>query len=60
MELLIAILIALGSLSSPESFTTEYQLQHQEDIEKATYIIESEEYTRNSTGGVIIDNEIDG
>lgn len=60
MELLIAILIALGSLSSPDSFTKEYELQHQQEIERAQYIIDSDQYTRTSTGGVVVNQEIDG
>jgi hypothetical protein len=60
MELLIAILIALGSLMSPDEFTKEYELQYQSDIEKATYLMESGEYTITADGGVVIDENIDG
>ena len=60
MELLIAILIALGSLTNPDSFTREYELQHQQEIEKAQYIIDNEQYTRSSDGGVVVNQEIDG
>ena len=60
MELLIAILIALGSLTSPEAYTKEYEIHNQQDIERAEYIIESEQYTKTSTGGVIVNQDIEG
>ena len=60
MELLIAILIAMGSLTSSASFTTEYQMQNQAEIEKARIIMESDSYTNTSTGGVVINEDIDG
>jgi hypothetical protein len=60
MELLIAILIAMGSLLSPDDFTKEYELQYQSDIEKANYIMDSGSYTTTKDGGVVIDQDIDG
>ena len=60
MELLIAILIALGSLLSADDYTKEYELMYQSDIEKAQYIIDSGSYTTTKDGGVVIDENIDG
>ncbi len=58
MELLIAILIALGSLTSPDGFTTDYELQYQSDIERAKYIMDNGDYTTNKDGGVVVDEDI--
>ena len=58
MELLIAILIALGSITSSEDFTQEYQMQNSAEIEEARIIMESGDYSK--TGGVVVNQDIDG
>lgn len=60
MELLIAILIALGSLTSADGYTSDYELNYQSDIEKAKYIMDNGDYTTSKDGGVVIDQDIDG
>ena len=55
MELLIAVLIALGSITSSADFTD----ANQADIQKAEYIINNGNYDQRD-GGVIIEPDIDG
>jgi hypothetical protein len=59
MELIVAILIALGALTSDKDFTDEYLKSHQSEIEKAKTIIDGGKYTINEKdGGVIIDTGV--
>ncbi|MEP7171767.1 MAG: hypothetical protein ABI855_20505, partial [Bacteroidota bacterium] len=56
MELIVAILIALGALTSDRDFNDEYVNTHQTEISKAKTIIDHSQYKVNtSTGGVIVD-----
>ncbi|MBA3286047.1 MAG: hypothetical protein ACR2GN_03735 [Bacteroidia bacterium] len=52
MELIVAILMALGFLCSPDLYTDEYQATRLDEMDRASYIIENELY-RSDDGGVI-------
>jgi hypothetical protein len=56
MELLIAILIALGSLTSPADFTEDFRRDNADAVKRATHIYETGSYTieRTETGGVVV------
>ena len=54
MELIVAILIALGSMTQSTVFNDEYVNRHQEEISKVKTIIDNGQY-RTKDGGVIID-----
>ncbi len=56
MEIIIAILIALGSITAPDELTPEFYDQNPEAIERATQIYDSGSYTieRTETGGVVV------
>ena len=54
MELIVAILIELGALTSPADFNQGYINGHQTEISKAATIIDNEQYVERS-GGVTID-----
>jgi hypothetical protein len=59
MELLIAILIALGALTSPDRYTETYIRENQDKISKAQTIIDDSKYHYDAElGGVIIDDEV--
>lgn len=53
MELIIAILIALGSITTPDGLTPEFKESNPEAVEKATRIYETGSY-RVETGGVVV------
>ena len=56
MELIVAILISLGALTSDRDFNDEYINRHQIEISKAKTIIDNGQYRVNaSTGGVTVD-----
>jgi len=56
MELLIAILIALGSFTTSDGYTDDWAAKNQETVDKAQQIIESGAYHYDdSTGGVVVD-----
>lgn len=55
IELLVAILISLGSLTSAADFTAEYQSTHQAEVSQAQSIIDSNQYYYDErTGGVVV------
>lgn len=56
MELIVAILIALGSLTSEKDFTKEYESSHQGQISKAKSIIDQGQYKEKDGGVIIIDS----
>ncbi len=58
MELIIAILIAMGSLLSPDSYTDAYVAEHSGEIAQAKIIIDMGAYERTSGGGAIIDEDV--
>lgn len=58
MEIIIAILIALGALTSPDLYNDQYLEENTESIERAQYIIDNSFYERTADGGVIIDEGI--
>jgi|GEM_PF-2382423 len=56
MDLLMAILIALGSLTSRADFNDEYIRTHEVEVAKARTIIDNGQYTiRENDGGVIVE-----
>ncbi len=56
MELLVAILIAIGSLTSPADYNDEFIDRNQDQIEKAQNIIDTGRYRIDERdGGVIVD-----
>lgn len=55
MELIVAILIALGALTSPDLYTDAYRAENYESVERAQYIINNSLYQESADGGVIID-----
>ncbi|HKR05172.1 MAG TPA: hypothetical protein VJY62_11115 [Bacteroidia bacterium] len=57
IELLVAILIALGSLTNRTDFNDEYKTSHQNEISRAQSIIDSGQY-RIEDGGVTVDPHI--
>lgn len=57
MELLVAILLAIGSLTSPAEFNDEYKNTHQAEISQAQSIIDNGQYQERN-GGVIVDQGI--
>ena len=58
MELLIAILMALGTLVSPDQYNADYISGNQAEIAKAQAIIANNQYTKNAAGIVIIDDDV--
>ena len=59
MELLIAILIALGAITSPDKYTETYIRDNQDKINRAQGIIDRNAYRYDQEmGGVIIDDEV--
>ncbi len=58
MELLIAILLALGALISPDKFNDVYVQEHPAEVNKAKAIIENNQYHYDQWGGVVIDDEV--
>lgn len=54
MELIVAILIALGSLASKSDFNEEFVKSHNPEVQKAQSIIDNGQY-KTKDGGVIID-----
>lgn len=56
MELIIAILIALGSLATPADFSADFQHENPDAYQRAKSIYESGNYTieRTETGGVVV------
>lgn len=56
MELIIAILIALGSISAPDEFSEEFRNNNSEAFDRAMEIYDSGNYTieRTETGGVVV------
>jgi hypothetical protein len=57
MELLVAILIALGSLTSDRDYTPDYRNSHQTEVSRAQTIIDNGQY-RIEDGGVTVDTGI--
>lgn len=56
MELIVAILLSLGSLTNSADFNDEFISSHQAEISNAQLIIDSGQYrVDESTGGVITD-----
>ena len=59
IELLVAILIAIGSLTSGTEFTTEYKETHQAEVARAQQIIDGGYYHIDErTGGVTVDTGV--
>ena len=59
MELLVAILMALGSLTNREGFNDEYKNTHQIEISRAQTIIDNGQYRiEEGSGGVCVDPNI--
>lgn len=59
MELLVAILLAIGSLTSQAEFNDEYKNTHQAEISQAQSIIDGQHYSIDErTGGVIVDDGV--
>lgn len=58
MELLVAILIAIGSLTRGEQFTEEFAQSNADAVAKAQQIISDGKYsaTFSADGGVVIDH----
>ena len=54
MELIVAILISLGALTTPGDFNDEYISRHETEISKVKVIIDNGQY-RETDGGVIVD-----
>ncbi|MCC6385282.1 MAG: hypothetical protein LC117_08775 [Bacteroidia bacterium] len=58
MDLIIAILIALGSLQSADQFTPDFEQQNRDAVNQATMIYERGEYRIREggtyTGGVVV------
>ena len=57
MNIIILILIAMGSLASPGQYTAEYKSTHQAEIAQA-YAIYDNHYYVEADGGVIIDDSV--
>ena len=56
IELLVAILMSMGSLTTSGDFNGEYIDTHQAEISKAQSIIDNGQYrTNEDTGGVTVD-----
>ncbi len=56
MELIVAILISLGSLTTDRDYNDAYVQSHQEEISKARTIIDNGQYRiEEQTGGVTVD-----
>ncbi|MEP7168998.1 MAG: hypothetical protein ABI855_06460 [Bacteroidota bacterium] len=56
MELIVAILIALGALTNSADFNAEYKVRHEAEVSKAQSIIDNGQYRIDErTGGVITD-----
>ena len=56
MELLVAILLALGSLTSPDTYTSDWEADNQDAVNQAQQIIDTDSYYYDErTGGVIVD-----
>jgi hypothetical protein len=55
MELLVAILMSIGSLTTTGDFNDEYKRSHQAEISKAQSIIDSGQFVKDDTGGVTVD-----
>lgn len=59
MELIVAILMALGFLTSPDLYNDEYRATRQAEIDRANYVIDNNYYREEERdGGVIIVIEI--
>ncbi|MBL7930102.1 MAG: hypothetical protein JNL47_11610 [Bacteroidia bacterium] len=56
MELIIAILIALGSIATPDQFSADFEFENPDAYNEAKSIYESGNYTieRTETGGVVV------
>ncbi len=55
IELLVAILISLGSLTSAADFTDEYKGTHQAEVSRAQSIIDNNQFHYDErTGGVVV------
>lgn len=59
MDLLIAILFALGVNVTPDTFNQNFVAQHQHEVENAMYIINNHKWHPDATapGGVVIDDD---
>ena len=56
MELIVAILMSLGALTTSGDFNTDYQKSHHAEISKAQVIIDSGQYRIDqTTGGVVVE-----
>ena len=56
MELLVAILIALGALTTDRDINSDYIASHQKEVSKAQSIIDNGQYKIDqNTGGVVIE-----
>ena len=58
MDLLIAILMALGALVSPDKYNEAYVQEHTVEVERARTIIQNDQYHYDQWGGVVIDDEV--
>ena len=59
MELLVAILIFLGYLTSPDAYTETYRLEKESEVSRAQYIIDNNYYRTDDGGGIISIEETD-
>ncbi|MEO5571424.1 MAG: hypothetical protein ABIT08_05105 [Bacteroidia bacterium] len=56
MELIVAILLSLGALTTDSDFNDDYQHHHSIEISKVKTIIDNGQYRIDeSTGGVVVD-----
>jgi hypothetical protein len=58
MDLIIAILIALGLLASPDLYDERYEMENRESIERAQTIVDNGWY-KEIDGGIVVDEDID-
>lgn len=58
MELIVAVLMALGFLSSPDLYNDEYRSTKEAEIGRANYVIENEYYRWDDGGGTVVITDI--
>ena len=59
MELIVAILLALGSLTSPEEFTPDWEAENPAAMQEAQQVIDNDAYRydeESEDGGVVVDH----
>lgn len=57
MELIVAILMALGSLTSKSDFNEEYVKSHNPEVQKAQSIIDNGQYKLKDGGVILVPGE---